>query len=170
MEFVCPHCHWLLRIPDAYTGETALCGNCQFHMALSDVSLRPDSDSAGVPSTKRRQQVPPPSHGDSGPRFATQARPLASGTSEGVILPHRGGLLLALAIAGWIVLPFLSPVVWIMGRGDLRQMSHGRMDAHGHGITSAATIVAMLHCVVILFALAVVAVVLFAIGVSHQPF
>jgi hypothetical protein len=42
--------------------------------------------------------------------------------------PHRGGLLLLLALAG-LVLPFLSTAAWVMAGRDLLEMKVGRRDA-----------------------------------------
>ena len=74
-------------------------------------------------------------------------------------VPHRGTLLLVLSICGWLVCAILSPITWLMARGDLKQMDEGLMDPSGADTTRAAKLIAMSHCILL-----VVSLVIFCIG------
>jgi hypothetical protein len=74
------------------------------------------------------------------------------------ITPHRGPLILALAVMSW---PFFCPIfgicAWVMASTDLREMQAGRMDSSGSGMTQAGQLIGMIH--------ALIAIVLAVIGV-----
>lgn len=65
---------------------------------------------------------------------------------EACYVPHRGGLVLGLGIAGLALMSAcglgfaLGLPAWIMGARDLGQMAAGRMDPGGHGMTRAGKI------------------------------
>jgi hypothetical protein len=66
------------------------------------------------------------------PRSASGGRP------PSYAAPHRGGLVLALALLGCVTCcPILSIMAWVMGNGDLREMREGRLDPEGFGLTQA---------------------------------
>ncbi|MCO6454639.1 MAG: DUF4339 domain-containing protein [Pirellulaceae bacterium] len=55
--------------------------------------------------------------------------------------PHRGGLVLALGLIGWVLgCPFVAPFAIVLGVIDLRKMSEGRMDPSGKGLTIAGVV------------------------------
>ena len=58
--------------------------------------------------------------------------------------PHRGGLILALGILGFILCQLLAPVAWVMGKGDLAAMDAGQMDPEGRGLTQAGYILGII--------------------------
>ena len=59
--------------------------------------------------------------------------------------PHRGVLILVFGILGLVMSCFIFGLVaWIMGNGDLRAMSEGRMDPTGEGLTKAGKICGMI--------------------------
>lgn len=72
-------------------------------------------------------------------------------------LPHRGGLILGLGVAGlvgsthpalaWAGLP-LSLTALVMGRHDLRRMSEQLIDPNGRGATNVGTICATIGTVI----------------------
>lgn len=64
--------------------------------------------------------------------------------------PHRGGLILVLAILGWAICPVLGPFAWAMGSGDLRQMQAGQMDPSGQGLTQAGMILGIIQTILML--------------------
>lgn len=74
--------------------------------------------------------------------------------SSGPHQPHRGGLILALAILGWFACPILSVVAWAMGSEDLRKMRLGQMDPSGQGLTQAGQILGMIQSILLLVTLA----------------
>ena len=61
------------------------------------------------------------------------------------LAPHRGGLILVLALMGFLVgCPIMSIMAWVMGNGDLREMREGRMDPEGQGLTQAGYMLGMI--------------------------
>lgn len=63
------------------------------------------------------------------------------------LLPHRGGLILALGILGWFSCPIFSVLAWAFGTSDLREMRAGRMDPSGMGLTQAGQILGVINSV-----------------------
>ena len=64
-------------------------------------------------------------------------------------MPHRGGLILTLAILGWIICPVFAPFAWSMGASDLRAMRLGQMDLEGQGMTQAGMILGMIQTILL---------------------
>jgi len=75
------------------------------------------------------------------------------------LAPHRGAVILTLGIIGialqlfcLLCAPFgiislcLGIVAWVMGNNDLREMSAGRMDPSGQGLTQAGKIMGIICC------------------------
>ncbi len=82
--------------------------------------------------------------------------------------PHRGGLILGLAIAAFVVsCPLLSVVAWIMGNGDVRKMRAGHMDASGLGITEAGRILGMILSLLWIVVFAVAAFMMLFLLAAH---
>ena len=63
------------------------------------------------------------------------------------VVPHRGGLILALGILGWVTCPILSVMAWVMGSSDLREMRSGRMDPSGMGLTQAGQVLGIIYTI-----------------------
>jgi hypothetical protein len=62
--------------------------------------------------------------------------------------PHRGGVIIALALVSWVTgCFFLGIAAWIMGASDLKQMRAGTMDRSGEGLTQAGMIIGAIHTV-----------------------
>jgi len=74
--------------------------------------------------------------------------------------PHRGTTVLVLGILSLVVCPLLGIAAWVMGNGDLREMSAGRMDVSGRGLTSAGRICGMIGVVLICIQVVVVIIAL----------
>jgi predicted Zn finger-like uncharacterized protein len=66
--------------------------------------------------------------------------------------PHRGVLILILAILGFVVCPIFYPVAWIMGNTDIAEIDAGRMDPEGRGLTQAGRIIGMIGTILMLIA------------------
>lgn len=58
--------------------------------------------------------------------------------------PHRGGLILTLAILGLIICGPMALVAWIMSASDLKKIQHGTMDKSGYGMTLAGMVVGII--------------------------
>jgi hypothetical protein len=68
-------------------------------------------------------------------------QPVQPGQGQPTVMkPHRGATVLVLGILG-IVLCFICGIIaWIMGQGDLKEMSQGQRDPEGYGLTRAGMI------------------------------
>ena len=69
------------------------------------------------------------------------------------LAPHRGVLILILAILGWAVCFVFAPFAWAMGSADLRAMRTGSMDPSGMGLTQAGMILGMIQTILLLLLL-----------------
>lgn len=105
-----------------------------------------------------RNQTQPRDHAFAEQRRATPRHPLSHRRQ----LPHRGGLILVLALLGWLFCPIFAPIAWSMGSGDLRSIRLGQMDSAGESVTRAGMILGMIET--ILIAIACVLVCLGALG------
>ncbi len=76
-------------------------------------------------------QMPPP----------TQPGPIQN------VRPHRGVMILVFGILGIVICVIFGIVAWVMGNGDLRAMSEGRMDPTGQGLTKAGKICGIISVV-----------------------
>ena len=74
------------------------------------------------------------------------------------LAPHRGTMLLALSICGWLVCGILSPITWILANGDLKRMAEGAMDSSGSGTTQTAKVIAMVHCILMIVSVVIVVI------------
>ena len=79
--------------------------------------------------------------------------------------PHRGRLIVGLALAG-CVLPFLSVWPAVLGTRDLRQIRQGKMDPSGDSLTRAGQAIAMVASLIWVgaFAIALLAMLIGVIG------
>lgn len=60
------------------------------------------------------------------------------------VAPHRGPLILVLALMGFfITCPVFPFMTWVMGSNDLREMQAGRMDPAGRDLTRAGMVIGM---------------------------
>jgi hypothetical protein len=86
--------------------------------------------------------------------------------------PHRGTLILVLAILGFVLCGFLGPVAWIMGNNDLREMRAGRMDPEGEGLTQAGRIIGIITSVLMLLSccVGILVVAFWAARAAHPGF
>jgi hypothetical protein len=93
---------------------------------------------------------------------------MAPGTlAPSFIAPHRGGLILVLGLLGFLVnCPIFSLLAWVMGSRDLAEMTSGRMDRSGEGLTQAGRILGMILSVLWMLGGAVALVVILAAVVA----
>jgi hypothetical protein len=108
--------------------------------------LRPDSPPQAARTTA--EPAPPTLHTWIAPSpdgFAPGSSPFAPPASRGYLVPHRGGLILALGLIGFVVsCPIFSLMAWVMGSHDLIEMRAGRMDRQGEGMTQAGQVLGMI--------------------------
>lgn len=109
--------------------------------AIGGSSRNPFADSSAASRTDARgETVAAANRGVAGQSGYAQSRPA-------YVVPHRGGLILALGILGWVTCPILSVMAWVMGSSDLREMRSGRMDPSGMGLTQAGQILGMIYAI-----------------------
>ncbi len=85
------------------------------------------------------------------------------------VQPHRGGLILVLAIVGIVMgCPIFSLMAWVMGSGDLREMRAGRMDRGGEGLTQAGQIIGMIPSILFIFGAALVMLIIIVAAVAGR--
>ena len=98
--------------------------------------------------------------------------PLAAGpaTRHRFQVPHRGGMILAFGILGWVfTCPVFAVMAWVMGTSDLREMRSGRMDSSGMGLTQAGHVLGMIYTLLWLV-VCIIAVFVTLLAVATQAF
>jgi len=85
-------------------------------------------------------------------------------------VPHRGGMILAFGILGWVfTCPVFAVMAWVMGTSDLREMRSGRMDSSGMGLTQAGHMLGMIYTLLWLI-VCIIAVFVMLLAVVAQAF
>jgi hypothetical protein len=193
IEFHCPHCDKLLKTADDKAGVRANCPGCGESVvvpATSESGATLDPSYSSAPPAGGPPPLPPaaapagtavggamkacPMCGEQIQAAATRCRycgeDLAGGISRSRLAPHRGGLILAFGLIGFLVcLPF-GIAAWVMANNDLREMAAGRMDRAGEGLTQAGKIIGIIACCLVLLTLllyAVMAVIVIVGGVNR---
>jgi predicted Zn finger-like uncharacterized protein len=77
-------------------------------------------------------------------------RPRRRRRRGGSYVPHRGGMILAFGIIGWVVCIIFGIMAWVMGNADLKAMDAGRMDPEGRTMTNIGRILGMIQCILAL--------------------
>jgi predicted RNA-binding Zn-ribbon protein involved in translation (DUF1610 family) len=176
IEFHCPYCQKLLRTADDKAGVQANCPGCGQRVVVPAADsnqlfgepLAPapeaavfEAGSARHASGRGASQMTTtscPMCGEENAAPAKRCRYCGEDLIElpgprGNFAPHRGGLILALGILGWVVCFPLGIAAWVMGSSDLREMAAGRMDPQGEGLTRAGKILGAVQCCLLLVAI-----------------
>jgi|WetSurMetagenome_2_1015567.scaffolds.fasta_scaffold233168_1 hypothetical protein len=66
---------------------------------------------------------------------ASDRAQLQTPTSQSVLQPQRGPIILVLGILALTTIPFLGAIAWALGQKDLRRMKQGLMDPSGKDLT-----------------------------------
>ncbi|MCE9527698.1 MAG: hypothetical protein K8R36_16780 [Planctomycetales bacterium] len=104
-----------------------------FHPTLTPPTPAPTFSQPGFSPS----QYPPPGGNLNAP-------PGTYGPAGRYQVPHRGPLILVLAILGlFIQCPIFPLMSWVMGSNDLREMQAGRMDPAGRDLTRAGMVIGM---------------------------
>ncbi len=102
---------------------------------------RRDDDDDDRPSRRRRRSRRDDDDDDDDDRPRRRSR---RGSGRGYVEPHRGGMILAFAIIGWVAFWPLTIVAWVMGNGDMQAIDSGRMDPEGRSMTNTGRILGMI--------------------------
>jgi hypothetical protein len=126
---------------DRWVVQGRLAADCQ----LSESATGPwESAAIMFPALARPAVQPPPDAPAFQPAFPFGGAP-GPGVPGRYVVPHRGGLILVLAILGVAMgCPIFSLMAWVMGSGDIREMQSGRMDPSGEGLTQAGRLLGMI--------------------------
>ena len=95
-----------------------------------------------------------PVHQAGGVQTGTSLRTGYAAGRSGYQQPHRGGLIITLAVLGWVSCPIFSVMAWSMGSDDLNKMRTGLMDGAGMGLTQAGQVMGMINSILYLVGLA----------------
>jgi hypothetical protein len=166
IEMGCTGCGQTLRVGDEHAGKRARCPQCGAIVQIPEAGAAAPPPSAMPPpaespfgSTMPPMPPPPaespfasaaPLGGVSNP-FADRPdeapNPYQSPTApplRAYHTPHRGGMILAFGILGFLCCALFGVVAWVMGTNDLREIRAGRMDPSGQGMTQAGMIMGII--------------------------
>lgn len=83
--------------------------------------------------------------------------------------PHRGVVILVLGILGIVCCFICGIIAWVMGNNDLREMTEGRMDPSGRGLTQAGKICGMISVILTIIGFIIwLLMMLIGIGAAHH--
>lgn len=116
----CPHCGRQVSIPQQYWGTV-------IHSPMCGGQFTAGGPAASAPYGSAAAMDAPPHYG-----------PIRHAE------PHRGGLILTLAILGVIICGPMALAAWIMATSDLQKIRHGTMDPSGYGLTLAGLVVGII--------------------------
>src|SRR4030042_6157410 len=71
-------------------------------------------------------------------------------STQQTLRPHRGTVILVLGILGIVCCFICGIIAWVMGSSDLKEMSAGRMDPSGQGLTQAGKICGIVSVVLLI--------------------
>ena len=121
----------------------------------SDAQLRREGDSAWQWASTVFPNLPGGSPQGANPYEAPAQSP-SPGRRERHWQEHRGGLILAFGILGWVICFPFGIAAFFMGSADLKEIDAGRMDPEGRGLTMAGYILGMIQCILVVLTIAVV--------------
>lgn len=68
--------------------------------------------------------------------------------------PHRGVLILILAVISWVSGIFILGIIaWVLGAADMKSINSGRMDPEGKAMTQIGMYLGMAHCIIVIVAI-----------------
>lgn len=150
----CPACKRTLQVPASYFGQTVQCPECRHQFtAEADASAVTSSRPAPPlnepePAPRRRRDDEDDLDYDDVPRIRQSG------------VPHRGGMILALGLIGFVMFPWATvicaPMAWMMGNTDLAEIRAGRMDPSGDGMVQAGRILGIIGTILMLVSAAFV--------------
>ncbi len=124
---------------DRWLLEGRIAADCQLRCG-DDAPWRPADECYSVLKTRARSPLTNPF---TDLQVAEAVAPAANRT---YLVPHRGGMILALGIIAWVfTCPIFSIVAWMLGTSDLREMREGRMEPSGMGLTRAGHILGLIY-------------------------
>lgn len=159
----CSECTKQLQVPDDLIGKKVQCPECK-HTFIAEVM-----ETEVITSSPKKSNLPVPTRKgaswdtnqgsaddeddndrkkrrrrDDDDDYRPRRRRRSSYRSN--LTPHRGGMILAFGIIGLVTgLGFIfGPIAWIMANSDLSEISEGRMDPEGEGMTQTGRILGII--------------------------
>ncbi len=168
----CPNCKRMLHVSAEHLSQTVQCPECQTTFVpaqvLPPLEARPEQIRSG------RDEPPAPPHFDDryddryGDRHDRDRD--YDERFERRYVPHRGSTVLVLGILGLVVCGGLGIPAWVMGNADLKEMSAGRMDSEGRGLTNAGYICGIIGTILFAIQMVVGAIVLMVLANAPRRF
>jgi len=85
-----------------------------------------------------------------------------------MLRPHRGAVILAFGILGFLLCQLFGVAAWVMADNDLREMERGYMDPSGRDLTKTGRILGVISTALLAVSLiAILCFILFA-GLAHR--
>jgi len=165
----CSSCQAQFQVSSDLVGKQGRCPQCQatFTIGGSSQSPNPDPRQPGAafppPSADPRQPGSVP-HPQQYPPQQQQFYGAPMGMGSGRMEPHRGGLIIALALIGLLVFQPICIAAVVMGKADIQKMDAGLMDPMGRGTTQAGVIVSWIGIGFMVAGLALFCLLVGAIG------
>ena len=124
---------------DRWLSEGRIAADCELRCG-DDAPWRPADACYSVLKTRARSPLTNPF------TDIQVAEVVAPAANRLYLVPHRGGMILALGIIAWVfTCPIFSIVAWMLGASDLREMREGRMESSGMGLTQAGHILGLIY-------------------------
>jgi lysine biosynthesis protein LysW len=152
----CPECHRKLNVHEEQLGQTVQCPVCGTSFTAAVVSVqRPPLRPPPMP--EEREPPPRPRYDDYDRGRGGYPPPRRYGRGPDPYadpLPHRGGVILALGLAG-MLLSCVPIAGWVLGgialsmaNTDLPRMDRGYMDRDGRGLTVGGQVCAIIAVII----------------------
>jgi hypothetical protein len=186
IDFNCPNCGRNYKVADTNAGKKFACKDCGNPVQVPATStapqvappppavIAPPPPAARGPSGRGPRMPgarPMGPRGPGGPRPAPggsmQRRPYGAPPPGGPIRPHRGGMLFAFALLGYLVCGIFLIVALVMAGNDRKLMRQGLMDRSGEGLTSAAYWMSLIGLIV--SAIGMVLALIFVLWLKSLP-
>ena len=85
-----------------------------------------------------------------------------------MLKPHRGSVILAFGILGFLVCALFGVAAWTMANNDLREMDRGYMDPSGRDLTNTGRILGMVSTGLLITSLIVICFFVLIPGLFHS--
>ena len=85
-----------------------------------------------------------------------------------MLRPHRGPVILAFGILGFLLCQLFGVAAWVMADNDLREMERGYMDPSGRDLTKTGRILGMVSTALLAVSVIVLLCFILFAGLAHR--
>jgi len=85
-----------------------------------------------------------------------------------MLRPHRGPVILAFGILGFLLCQLFGVAAWVMADNDLREMERGYMDPSGRDLTKTGRILGMVSSALLAVSVIVLLCFILFAGLAHR--